>query len=248
MTQEKIWDREYQNSRFLTKENKPQADVVRFVKWLKKAKTQIKSEFTKSTESEFRDSSFEIDGKKVLDLGSGIGRNSFYFGELGSKVVGIEISQTAINIAEQNMSRMPLDIEYVKGSIGDEKVFEKFKDDYFNIILDITSSNSLTEKERGVYLNETKRILTPEGYFFVKALCKDGDENAKYLLKTNPGQEKDTYIMPQTGITERVWSREDLEETYGKYFKILNLEKKTNYSLIDGRSYKRNFWLVYMVK
>ena len=230
MAQERIWDKEYSNSQFLTKENKPQADVVRFVKWLKK------------------EQDFDIDNKKVLDLGSGTGRNSFYFAELGASVVGVEISGVAVNLAKKNLSGVDFNVEYVKGSMGDEQVLEKFGNDSFDIVLDITSSNSLTEKEREVYLKESERILKPGGYFFVKALCKDGDVNAKYLLKNNPRAEKDNYTMPQTGITERVWSREDLEETYGKYFKILSLEKKTNYSLIDGRSYKRNFWLLYLTK
>ena len=102
--------------------------------------------------------------------------------------------------------------------------------------------------ERKVYLAETYRVLKPEGYFFVKALCKDGDQNAKNLLKQFSGTEKDTYVMPKTEIVERVWSKEDFVTTYKKYFKILHLEKKTNYSRMNNRSYKRNFWIAYMQK
>ncbi len=40
MSQEKEWEREYEQSKFLTKDNKPQADVARFVKFLKKAKDE----------------------------------------------------------------------------------------------------------------------------------------------------------------------------------------------------------------
>jgi len=187
----------------------------------------------------------DFDGMTILDLGSGTGRNSYYFAELGAKVTGFEISQTAINLAKENMSGTTFDIEYEKRSMG-----EKFplKDSSVDIVLDITSSNSLLEKEREVYLFETNRVLKTDGYFFVKALCKDGDDNAKYLLKNNPGKEKDTYIMPETEITERVWTKEDFISTYEKYFKILYLEKKTNYSKVNNRSYKRNFWIAYMKK
>ena len=227
MTQEPVWDREYKNSKLLVKENKPSSDIVRFVKFLRKEQGII------------------IDNLRILDLGSGMGRNSFYFAELGAKVVGFEISQTAINIAKTNMSKTVFEIEYNKQSIG-----EKFpvEDNSFDIILDVLASNSLTEEEREVYITEAQRVLKKGGYFFVKGLCKEGDDNAKYLLKNFSGKEKDTYIMPELGVTERVWSKEDFIKTYEKLFTILSLDKKTTYSRMNNRSYKRNFWICYLKK
>ncbi|HEY4505519.1 MAG TPA: methyltransferase domain-containing protein [Candidatus Paceibacterota bacterium] len=231
MTQEKVWENEYRNSKFLTKENKPQSDVVRFVQFLRKEEGVV------------------LEGLRVLDLGSGTGRNSFYFAEFSCKVLGLEISETAIKIAEENIKNskdhIMYDISYIMQSIG-----EKFPvgDDSQDIVLDITSSNSLTEAEREVYLAETHRVLKSGGYFFVKALCKDGDANAKHLLKHFPGKEKDTYIMPDMNVVERVWAKDDFVKTYDKYFKILKLEKKTSYTRMNDRSYKRNFWICYMKK
>ena len=171
MTQESVWDREYKNSKLLVKENKPSSDIVRFVKFLRKGE------------------GIQIENLMVLDLGSGMGRNSFYFAELGAKVVGFEISQTAINIAKTNMSKTVFDIEYKKQSIGEKFLVE---DSSFDIVLDVLASNSLTEVEREVYITEAQRVLKKGGYFFVKGLCKEGDDNAKYLLKNFPGKEKDT--------------------------------------------------------
>lgn len=230
--QEKVWDREYKNSKFLTKENKPQSDVVRFVKWLKKE--GIVPTWTSDVQ--------------VLDLGSGTGRNSLYFAEFGAHVVGLEISDTALKIAKKNLKSeesLSYDISYDKRSIGDVL---PFGDNRFDILLDVTSSNSLGEKEREIFLSEAHRVLKKGGVFFTKALCKDGDLNAKELLKKFPGEDRDTYIMPDTGIVERVWSREDLTETYGKYFRIVHLEKKTSYTRMNDRSYKRNFLIVYFQK
>ena len=228
MSQESAWDREYRQSTFLTKENKPQADVVRFVKFLKK---QFKNE--------------DFYGANVLDLGSGTGRNSFYFAELGAHVTGFEISQTAIRIAKENAFEAGLHIHYIKHNIG-----EKFpcEDQSIEIVLDVTSSNSLSESEREVCLAETRRVLKPGGYFFVKALCKDGDDNAKNLLKNFPGPEKDTYILPEIGITERVWTSQDFTMAYEKYFTFLHMEKKTNYTIMNNRPYRRNFWIAYLMK
>jgi ubiquinone/menaquinone biosynthesis C-methylase UbiE len=162
MAQEQVWDREYRNSKFLTKENKPQSDVVRFVQFLKKDERVIPENLN------------------ILDLGSGAGRNSFYFAEMGNTVTGLEISKTAVNIANEYANNAGFNINYVKQSIG-----EKFpvEDSSVDIALDITSSNSLTEAEREVFLSETNRVLKNNAYFFTKALCKEGDENAKYLVK-----------------------------------------------------------------
>lgn len=226
MIQEYEWDREYRQSKFLTKENKPQSDVIKFVSFLKKNK-------------------LKIENKRVLDLGSGIGRNSFYFAQLGASVTGFEISNTAIKIAKNNSAKNNLFIDYKKQSIGE--IFP-VEDNSIDIVLDITSSNSLSESEREIYLLETKRVMREGGYFFVKALCKDGDQNAKKLLKTFPAKEKDTYIMPETNITEKVWSKEDFLNTYQKFFQIVSIVKKTNYTRMNNRSYKRNFWLAYMKK
>ncbi len=227
MSQEKVWDNEYRNPTFLTRDNKPQQDVVRFVNFLKKEKGIVP------------------EGLSVLDLGSGTGRNSYYFAEHGAHVVGLEISETACGIARNNLVGTKFDVVYKKQSIGESFPCVSASVD---IALDITSSNSLSEDERIVYLSETNRVLRDDGYFFVKALCKDGDENAKYLLKHNACLEKDTYIMPKIGIMERVWSKQDFVETYSPFFSIIHMEKKTNYSIMDGRPYKRNFWIIYMKK
>ena len=116
------------------------------------------------------------------------------------------------------------------------------------MIIDITSSNSLNKKEREVYLLEVARVLKKRGTFFVRALCKDGDKNVKFLLKNNFAGEKDTYIMSKINLCERVFSKKDFEKTYSRYFEILKLEKTESYSTISDRVYKRKFWLAVMRK
>lgn len=234
MAQEQVWEREYQDSKLVTKDDKPQSDTLDFLKYIK------------------REKGVTLTGARVLDLGCGTGRNSNYLALEGAVVTGVEISSTALLIAAQRARELGLigagvesNIEYIKGNIGE--IFQ-FENDEFDLILDVTSSNSLNENERERYLEESNRVLKSGGNFFVKTLCKDGDHNAKNLLKLSPGKEHDTYIMPEIGLTERVWSKEDFVAYYSRYFIIEKMEKKTNYSRFNGRSYKRNFWLAYMSK
>ncbi|HEY4511632.1 MAG TPA: class I SAM-dependent methyltransferase [Candidatus Paceibacterota bacterium] len=225
--QEKQWEKEYRDRKLVTLDDKPQSSVLKFLKFLKKEE-KVRAE-----------------NMCILDLGCGTGRNANYLALLGNEVTGLEISATAISLAKSRSEEKGLTVTYIKGSIGAPY---PFADNHFDMVLDVTSGNSLTEAEREMYIKETHRVLKSGGYFFVRALCKDADENAKYLIKQFPGPEKDTYIMPELGITERVFTREDFTATYGKLFTILKLDKETHYTRMNNRSYKRNFWIAYLQK
>lgn len=225
--QKNAWEKEYQNPTFLTKEMEPQADTVRFFKFLKKEKK------------------FSYEGKKLIDLGCGTGRNSFYAYELGLDASGIDISKTAISEGVRYAKERNLLVDLKVGSIGEKLVWN---DETFDIALDVTSSNSLSEQEREIYFEEMYRVLKQGGYVYVKALCKDGDTNAKELLKRFPGSEQDTYILPEQKITERVWAKKDFVDFYSRTFNILHLEVKESYTTMGDRRYKRRFWICYLQK
>ncbi|MCX6790648.1 MAG: class I SAM-dependent methyltransferase [Candidatus Gribaldobacteria bacterium] len=227
MAQDVAWENEYKNPQLLTKGDKPQNDVLRFFKFLKK------------------EAGLTLENLKVLDLGCGTGRNANYLAGLGNQVVGLEMSPTALELAKARAVEAGVTVDYQLGDIG--SVYP-FSDAFFDLVLDITSSNSLNEKERTVYLSEVSRVLKLGGYFLVRALCKEGDKNAKALLEKSPSGEKDTYFNPDMGLKERVFTREDLINFYSQKFKILKLLKKTSYTKFKNQSYKRNFWLVYLQK
>ncbi len=234
-SQASVWNNEYKNPKLMTGGDNPQADVLRFLKFLKKERK------------------YKIDDKKILDLGCGTGRNSNYLATLGCDVVGIEISRQALNIAIKNAQDKGVKVDYRLGDMGEPYDLKK---ESIDIVFDVTSSNSLDEKGREYYLNEVNRVLkngwpaspSQGGYIFVRALCKDGNKNVKNLLKDSPGREYDTYIIKEIGLTERVFSREDFIKMYSKYFKILNLEKKTGYTRFNNRVYKRDYFIAYLTK
>ncbi|MDO8524277.1 MAG: class I SAM-dependent methyltransferase [bacterium] len=229
MAQIQVWENEYRNSKLVTKKPEPQKDVLRFLRYLKK------------------EEKVELNGLSVLDLGCGTGRNSNYLASLGNTVVGVDISKTAIDIAKNRANEMQIGdkVSYVVGDMGESY---PFADNYFDLVLDITSSNSLNEKERDIYIKEVYRTLKKGGYLFIRGLCKDGDKNAKNLLKLSPGKEYDTYIIKELDLMERVFSEKDFKEFYGKYFKIEKLIKKSGYAKFQNQSYKRNYWLAYLQK
>ena len=227
MHQGSAWEKEYRNPKLVTKNDGPQADTLRFFKYLKKEEKYI------------------LEDKTILDLGCGTGRNANYLAERGNSVIGIEISKTAIEIGKNRAKELGVFADYRVGDIGAPYDIAPVSID---VILDVTSSNSLDEKGRAIYLAEVSRVLKPSGYFFVRALAKDGNKNVKYLLKESPGKEYDTYVIKEIGLTERVFSKDDFIKMYGQFFKIQHIEKKTNYATFNDRIYKRDYWLAYMQK
>ncbi|NQV87996.1 MAG: class I SAM-dependent methyltransferase [Parcubacteria group bacterium] len=227
MPQRDAWEREYKNPQLLKIGEEPRGDLRKYIKFLRK------------------DEEVLVENLNILDLGSGNGKNANYLAQMGNNVIGLEISLVAIKLAISRAEETNIKVDYKMGDIGAPYHFD---DGYFDLIVDVMSSNSLNEREREIYLKEVHRVLKVNGHFFVRALCKDGDKNAKNLLRQSPGSEYDTYINKDMNLTERVFSRDDFVVVYSKYFEIQKLIKKTNYAQFNRQSYKRNYWLAYMKK
>ncbi len=225
------WEEEYQDPQLLSKSFEPQADVLRFFKFLKKERD------------------YRLDESSVLlDLGCGIGRNALYTAEhYGCRSIGYDFSRTAIDEAkkENTLRNLTVQVAFEVRSIGEVL---PLADASIDVILDVTASHLLNPDERNIYLQEVFRVLKPGGYFFVRTLCRDGDRNAQQLLLRFPGEHYDTYIHPELHVTERVFREEDFRELYGLYFEILDVHKQTGYQQWATRSFKRRYLIAYLYK
>lgn len=221
-----LWNQEYKDSQLITQSHKPQKDFLRFIQWIKRNK--------------------HLDmysGITVLDLGCGIGRNSFYLADTyDARVYGFDFSDDALNKA-QAIHQHPL-ITFQELNIGIQSY--PVPDKSIDIILDVTSSNALSEKERAHYLQECKRVLKPTGYMYVRTLAKEGDKNAQAMVKEFSGGEYDTYIHPKLKIKERIFSGPDFKTLYNQSLEVVRMERKTGYQPWGKQRYKRNYWNVYI--
>lgn len=221
------WEKEYEERRLVSMDTAPQADVLRFFKWLKK------------------DRQFDFRDKLIFDLGSGNGRNANYLAAKGAKVVGLEMARNALAEAKAEALRQGLSVEYNHQSMAEKWPAAAASVD---LVLDITSSNALSGRERRSYLAELSRTMKSGSFLFVRTLRKEGDKNAKMLLRDFPGPEENSYLLKGTGIVEYVFSEDNLHDIYGRYFSFAWLEKKSGYQRWGSQSYKRNYWLAYLVK
>lgn len=225
MKNEKAWNHEYQNSKLITKSVQPQKDFFRFLEWMKKNKNM--------------DLYAHIN---VLDLGCGVGRNGYYMAEnYDANVFAWDFSEDAIKKGKRLFQHKNLNLE--KRDMSHDFPLE---DNSIDLILDITASNALDEKDRAHYLKEMFRVLKPSGYIYLRTLAKEGDKNARGLIKNFPGKEYDTYLHPDLYITERVFSGPDFKSLYEPYFKVIRMLRKSGYQRFGKQNYKRNYWNIYM--
>lgn len=227
------WEQEYRDPRFLTLGTEPASYIRDLMRWFKKQARKNPADF-----------SVPLESWTVFDAGCGNGKNLKYIIENFCKFgIGYDISETAIAMAQELAGK--LHISYKVASFG-EKL--PLVDNSFDLVLDVTSSNSLNKKQRKIFLDEIARTLKPNGYFFVRTLCLDGDANAKKLLADFPGDEPGTYVLPNADITENVFSEQEFLDTYARGFEVVHLEKKTGYQKWGNQSYKRNYWMAYLQK
>lgn len=227
MSQQKYWEQEYRQPKFLSLSTEPQHEVLRFVQWATK------------------EAGIDVYGQVVLDLGCGNGRNLNYLADqYACGGFGYDISETAI-VQARAAADSSWPIVYETRSIGQVMPLEDLSVD---LVLDITASPSLYEGERQVYLSEIARVLKPGGHTLVRLLMIDGDRNAKNLIKQFPGPEVNTYIHPDSLIVEHVISEKEAKEFYGQYFNILEVRKHTGYQRWSGKSFKRRYISLYLQK
>lgn len=89
---------------------------------------------------------------QILDLGCGMGRNLFYLANLGCRVIGLDMSWTALLTVNQFKLKQNLPIELLQ---GDFKSIP-FKNKSFNVVLSV---NTLYHSPKGQFSTILEKIM-----------------------------------------------------------------------------------------
>ncbi len=140
---------------------------------------KIYAKYTEDKLMQFQLSRFEslLKGKKILDAGSGSGRDVEYFLEDGFDVVGIDISQGQIKEAKK---RVP------KGKFLKQDFREtKFEDNFLDGIWCMEGFVHLPKTEIKKALKEFKRILKEDGIIYLSLKKGKGTKIIKQEIYSN---------------------------------------------------------------
>ena len=123
---------------------------------------------------------------KILIPGFGYGRNARIFTDHGFKVTGIEISETAIDLAKKHYGDS---IKVYHGSVSSMPFDQELYDGIFCYAL----IHLLSAKERIKLINDCYNQLRPNGYMVFVAISKmdarygDGKKTSKDTFETKHG-------------------------------------------------------------
>ncbi len=109
--------------------------------------------------------------ESVLDLGCGAGRNSVYLAKKGFDVVGVDVSKSALTLANEWAKKERLkNAAFMLGTM----INIPFKDCYFDAVISISVIHHGVKEDIARTIAEVHRILKKEGVFLANiASVKD---------------------------------------------------------------------------
>lgn len=167
---------------------------------------------------------------KILIPGFGYGRNAEVFIENGYEVTGIEISETATELAKKHFGK---DIKIHHGSVS----FMPFDTELYDGIYSYALLHLLNETERKKFVQDCYTQLKSGGYMIFVSLAKSDFRYGK-------GEEvmRDTFEMPY-GVTLFFYDTDSITVDFTAYglvesIEITEPEKSTN------KDTEQRFWYI----
>lgn len=176
---------------------------------------------------------------RCLDLGCGGGGCTKFLNDLGFNTFAIDGSKTAVDLTKKKVKNKKQVIQ------GDFKNL-KYKDNYFNYIIDRNSLTHNNEKDIDIIVKNIFRILK-KGGIFISSIFSNRHHDIKYGKKIHGS--KNTFTSFKSGTFKHApvtffADKKILLRLFNK-FKIIDIVKITNNSLINK---KKNEYFVLVLK
>lgn len=168
--------------------------------------------------------------KNILIPGFGYGRNAKPFVDNGFQVTGIEISETAIEIAKKHFGDR---IKVHHGSVGSMPFDQELYDGIFSYSL----VHLLNTNERAKMISDCYNQLKPDGYMVFVSISKldfrygEGTEISKDTFEKWPG------------LTLFFYDSDSIKSEFGNYG-LIEAEEMNEPIEYDGDKPVQKFWYV----
>lgn len=107
----------------------------------------------------------DVDGARVLDLGCGSGPFSVWLAERGAQVVGLDLSQTMISLAQERARKRDVPADFRVADIRDPLPFGEAE---FDLVFSATALHYI--EDIGATMKEAGRVMKPEGRLVASVL------------------------------------------------------------------------------
>jgi SAM-dependent methyltransferase len=167
---------------------------------------------------------------KILIPGFGYGRNARVFIDQGFRVTGIEISETAIDLAQKHFGDS---VKVHHGSVSSMPFDQELYDGIFCYAL----IHLLSEKERVKLIEDCYNQLKPNGYMVFVTISK-----ADFRYKQGVEISKDTFEA-WPGLTLYFYDSESIQSDFGS-FGLINAEIINEPKTDMGNKPSQRFWYI----
>jgi len=148
---------------------------------------------------------------KAVDLGCGIGHYAIYLAQRGFEVTGIDISSTAINLAQEKAEKERATCKFIVADVLGN--LDEVKDSY-DFAYDWSLLHHVYPEKRNIYIANVNKILKSGGHYL--SVCF----SEKDLLFGGSGKYRETPL----GTVLYFSSEEELKELFSRFFKIIEIK------------------------
>lgn len=107
---------------------------------------------------------------RVLELGSGPGRNALYLAERGSQVDAIDLAQSSIDWANERANERQLDVRFRQGNLFELSI----EDGAYDFVYDSGCFHHIAPHRRHDYIRVVTDALRPGGCFALTCFVEGG--------------------------------------------------------------------------
>lgn len=151
-------------------------------------------------------------GQRVLDLGCGSGRNSLYLSEAGFDTACVDISESALKLAEKLLDEQGLKATFVQGSFDRIPCPER----HFDAVVCIAALDHVTLETGRKAMNEIRRVKHQNAPVLLIFDAEDTDSDRLDEARILPDGTLEFTQGSQQGMLFRQYSADEIRDLCGK--------------------------------